>query len=320
MTKNDLAFVFPGQGSQKPGMLADMAQSSGLVEATFAQASDVLGYDLWALSQGGSPEDLSQTEVTQPLLVTASTALWRCWQASSDATPSVMAGHSLGEWSALVASGVIGLEDAVRLVRLRGQYMQSAVPPGQGAMAAIVGLADGLIAEICEQASGAEIGDEREAGIVLPVNFNCPGQVVIAGHAAAVEQAMAACSAAGAKRALPLPVSAPFHTPLMQPAADRLAVDIEDTNFNAPSIPVIHNVGCAVESDPEMIKQKLVEQITAPVPWNQTIEKVGSQGITTLVECGPGRVLSGLNKRISRELTNLNIEAPDALAAATGEI
>ena len=316
MTTNDLAFVFPGQGSQKPGMLADMAQSSGLVEATFAQASDVLGYDLWALSQGGSPEDLSQTEVTQPLLVTASSALWRCWQAAMDATPSVMAGHSLGEWSALVASGVIGLEDAVRLVRLRGQYMQSAVPPGQGAMAAIVGLADGLIAEICEQVSGTDI----EAEIVLPVNFNCPGQIVIAGHAAAVKQAMTACSAAGAKRALSLPVSAPFHTPLTQPAADRLAVDIEDTNFNVPSIPVIQNVGCAVESDPEMIKQKLVEQITAPVPWTQTIEKMRSQGITTLVECGPGRVLSGLNKRISRELTNLNIEAPDALAAAVGEI
>ncbi len=320
MIKNDLAFVFPGQGSQKPGMLAEMAQSSGLVAATFAQASDVLGYDLWALSQNGSPEELSQTEVTQPLLVAASTALWRCWQDATDVKPGLMAGHSLGEWSALVASGVISLEDGVRLVRLRGQYMQMAVPAGKGAMAAIVGLADEVIAEVCQQASGTDIGGESGAEVVLPVNFNCPGQVVIAGHAAAVEKAMAACTEAGAKRALSLPVSAPFHTPLMQPAADRLAEDIQATNFQAPSIPVIHNVGCAVEMDPEIIKQRLVEQITAPVPWTQTIEKMISEGIATAVECGPGRVLAGLNKRISRDLSTVNIEAPDALEAAAGEI
>lgn len=312
MTKNELAFVFPGQGSQSAGMLAQMDQVSGLVAATFAQASDVLGYDLWALSQNGTAEELSQTEVTQPLLVAASTALWRCWQEATDIRPVVMAGHSLGEWSALVAAGVVSLEDAVRLVRLRGQYMQSAVPAGQGAMAAIVGLADNLVLEACEKSAQGEI--------VLAVNFNSPGQIVIAGQAEAVERAMAACSEAGAKRAIPLPVSAPFHTPLMQPAADRLAVDIEATDFNTPGIPVIHNVGCVAETDPERIKQLMVEQITAPVPWVQTVEKIAGMGVTTAVECGPGRVLSGLSKRINRELTNLNIESPEALEAAVASL
>ncbi len=308
MTKNDLAFVFPGQGSQSTGMLSQMAEASGLVAATFAQASDVLGYDLWALSQEGSAEELSQTEVTQPLLVTASTALWRCWQESTEIRPTVMAGHSLGEWSALVAAGVIDFEDVVRLVRLRGQYMQSAVPAGQGAMAAIVGLDDASILQACNEVSGDEL--------VLPVNFNSPGQVVIAGHVAAVEAAMEACKVAGAKRALPLPVSAPFHTPLMQPAADHLAGDIAAVTFKAPQIPVLHNVGCASQTDPEKIKQLLVEQITAPVPWTQTIETMAQMGISRLVECGPGRVLSGLNKRINRELNCLNIETPEALQAA----
>ena len=312
MTKNELAFVFPGQGSQSVGMLSQMAETSGLVEATFVQASDVLGYDLWDLCQNGTADELSQTEVTQPLLVTASTTLWRCWQEATEVRPAVMAGHSLGEWSALVAAGVVSLEDAVRLVRLRGQYMQSAVPAGQGAMAAIVGLADDLVAEACQNSSSAQV--------VLPVNFNSPGQVVIAGHAEAVERAMAACSEAGAKRALPLPVSAPFHTPLMQPAADRLAADIEATSFSAPEIPVIHNVGCVPESDPEKIKQLLVDQITAPVPWTQTVEKLSGMGVSTGVECGPGRVLSGLSKRINRELTNLNIESPEALSAAVEQI
>lgn len=312
MTKNDLAFVFPGQGSQKTGMLADIAATSDIVASTFTEASDVLGYDLWALSQGGSAEELSQTEVTQPLLVAASTALWRCWAATSGIKPSVMAGHSLGEWSALVAADVLSLQDAVRLVRLRGQYMQSAVPAGKGAMAAIVGLADEAIAKACADSSGE--------GVVLPVNFNSPGQVVIAGHKDAVTKAMAACSEAGAKRALPLPVSAPFHTPLMQPAADKLAVDIQATDFSAPSIPVIHNVGCASESDPQVIKQRLVEQITAPVPWVQSIEKIISEGVQVAVECGPGRVLAGLSKRINRDLITLNIESPEALEAAVAQV
>jgi [acyl-carrier-protein] S-malonyltransferase len=312
MTKNDLAFLFPGQGSQSVGMLSQMAQSSGLVAATFVQASDVLGYDLWALSQDGTAEELSQTEVTQPLLVTASIALWRCWQEATDIRPSVVAGHSLGEWSALVASGVVDLEDAVRLVRLRGQYMQSAVPAGKGAMAAIVGLDDAAIAEACSANSTEEV--------VLPVNFNSPGQVVIAGHKAAVEAAMQACKEAGAKRALPLPVSAPFHTPLMQPAADRLADDIEATTFKAPQIPVLHNVSCAAENDPAKIKQLMVEQITAPVPWTQTVEMMVEMGVSTTIECGPGRVLSGLNKRINREINSLNIESPEALQEAVAQI
>ena len=313
MTTKNLAFVFPGQGSQKPGMLSEMNQHNGLVAATFAEASDVLGYDMWALCQDGSAEELSQTEVTQPLLVTASTALWRCWQASSEAKPSLLAGHSLGEWSALVASGVISLEDAVRLVRLRGQYMQSAVPAGKGAMAAIVGLDDQAIIQACESNS-------TEENLVLPVNYNSPGQVVIAGHTDAVESAMAACKDAGAKRALPLPVSAPFHTPLMQAAADKLAEDVEATQFNAPEIPILHNVGCATDEDPASIKKRLIDQITAPVPWTQIIEKMGSMGIASVVECGPGRVLSGLNKRIDKTLLGLNIESPEALEAATTQV
>lgn len=308
MINTQLAFVFPGQGSQKPGMLADMAAESGLIEATFAEASSTLGYDLWELCQQGSAEELSQTTVTQPLLLTASTALWRCWVDATDVRPTLLAGHSLGEWSALVAAGVLSLADGVRLVQQRGRYMQAAVPAGQGGMAAIVGLEDDKIAEACVSAAGDEI--------VLPVNFNSPGQVVIAGHAAAVERAMAACIAAGAKRALPLPVSAPFHTPLMAPAAERLALDIEQTEFHAPAIALLHNVGCETETDVAKIKRKMVQQITAPVPWTQTVEKMAATGITKAIECGPGRVLSGLNKRIVKELETLSIETPDALAAA----
>ena len=313
MITKTLAFVFPGQGSQKPGMLSEMNQHNGLVAATFAEASDILGYDMWALCQDGSAEELSQTEVTQPLLVTASTALWRCWQSISEVKPSVVAGHSLGEWSALVASSVISLEDAVRLVRLRGKYMQLAVPAGQGAMAAIVGLDDETIIQSCESIS-------TDTNTVLPVNYNSPGQVVIAGHANAVEAAMTACKEAGAKRALPLPVSAPFHTPLMQPAADKLAEDIETTQFNAPEIPILHNVGCSTEEDPLRIKNRVIEQITAPVPWTQTIEKMASMGIISAVECGPGRVLSGLSKRIDKSVSALNIETPEALEAATTQV
>lgn len=312
MTQSNLAFVFPGQGSQKPGMLAEMAAVNPLVQACFAEASEVLGYDLWQTCQEGTAEELAQTEVTQPLLLTASTALWRVWCDSTDARPALMAGHSLGEWSALVAAGVISLADGVRLVRLRGQYMQSAVPAGQGAMAAIVGLDDDLIEKACEEVAGDEV--------VLPVNFNSPGQVVIAGHAPAVDRAGARCTQLGARRAMQLPVSAPFHTPLMQPAADRLAADIQATQFNAPEISLLHNVTVASESDPEAIKQLMVQQITAPVPWTRTVAKLVEDGAALAVECGPGKVLAGLNKRIANELITLSIETPEALQSSLDQL
>ncbi|MCV6604881.1 MAG: ACP S-malonyltransferase, partial [Porticoccaceae bacterium] len=249
---NQLAFVFPGQGSQKIGMLADIAAQFPVVEATFEEASQVLGYDLWDRVQNGEQEQINLTECTQPLLLTASVAMWRVWQEKGGAQPSLMAGHSLGEWSALVCSGVVAFADAVELVRSRGAYMQEAVPKGVGAMAAIIGLDDEVIVSACKLASGDEV--------VVPVNFNSPGQVVIAGHAGAVERAMEACKDAGAKRALPLPVSAPFHTPLMRPAADKLAARIEATRFEAPTVPVVHNVNAGTETDPAAIKTLMIEQ------------------------------------------------------------
>ncbi len=309
--KNTLAFVFPGQGSQKPGMLADVASQFPVVTETFAQASEVLGYDLWDLAQNGQQEDMSLTERTQPLLLTASVALWRVWHQRNGASPSMMAGHSLGEWSALVCSGVSGFGDAVDLVRCRGAYMQEAVPAGVGAMAAIIGLEDDAIVEVCQSAAEGEV--------VVPVNFNSPGQVVIAGHAAAVERAVEGCKAAGAKRALPLPVSAPFHTPLMKPAADKLAQQIETTVFNTPKIPIVHNVDASVESDPAAIKQKMIEQIYQPVLWVACVHALVQNGINTTVECGPGKVLSGLNKRIERSVNTLAIEDPAGLEKALAD-
>lgn len=298
--KHNLAFVFPGQGSQKIGMLADIAGRFPVVEATFAEASETLGYDLWDMAQNGRQEDINLTERTQPLLLTASVALWRVWNEAQGAQPALMAGHSLGEWSALVCAGVVGFADAVELVRCRGAYMQEAVPAGVGAMAAVIGVDDSIIREVCDSAAQGEV--------VVPVNFNSPGQVVIAGHVAAVERAIEACKAAGAKRALPLPVSAPFHTPLMKPAADRLAEQIEATAFHAPVVPVIHNVHAAVETDIPVIKQKMIEQIYQPVLWVDCVRALTQKGIDTAVECGPGKVLSGLVKRIERTVNTLATE------------
>lgn len=295
MSNATLAFVFPGQGSQKVGMLADLAAEYSVIEATFQEASEVLGYDLWALVQQGSQEDINLTERTQPLLLTASVALWRLWQQQGGASPSLMAGHSLGEWSALVCSGVVAFTDAVKLVQQRGAFMQAAVPAGEGAMAAIIGLSDDLINAACEKATSA--------GVVAAVNFNSPGQVVIAGQAAPVEQAMALCKEAGAKRALPLPVSAPFHTSLMRPAADQLAAQIEATSFNPPAIPIVHNVHAKTEMAPAAIKQLMIEQIYQPVLWVDCVNALAAAGITQLVECGPGAVLAGLAKRIDKSLT-----------------
>lgn len=309
--KNNLAFVFPGQGSQKLGMLAELADKYPVVGETFAEASEVLGYDLWDLVQNGTQEEITLTERTQPLLLTASVAVWRIWQQENGAQPALMAGHSLGEWSALVCSGVVAFTDAVRLVRNRGAYMQDAVAPGEGAMAAIIGLDDDKIKVVCEEACQ---GEE-----VAAVNFNSPGQVVIAGNAAAVERAIEGCKSAGAKRAMPLPVSAPFHTNLMKPAADRLASEILATEFSAPQVLVVHNVHAQTESDPEKIKQLMIEQITAPVLWVDCVNTLTASGIDTLVECGAGKVLSGLAKRIERSLNSYATEdcgcLEEALAA-----
>lgn len=308
MSNAGLAFVFPGQGSQKIGMLAELALQYSVVEETFAEASEVLGYDLWDLVQNGEQDAINMTERTQPLLLASSVAVWRIWQQQGGAVPAFMAGHSLGEWSALVCANVVAFKDAVLLVQQRGKFMQEAVPAGLGAMAAIIGLDDAAIVEACQQASEGEC--------VAAVNFNSPGQVVIAGAVAAVERAMALCKAAGAKRALPLPVSAPFHTEMMRPAADRLATQVVDTQFNAPAIPVVHNVSAAAELDPAAIKALMIEQIYSPVLWTSCVNTLAEQGVTTLIECGPGKVLSGLAKRINSELSALPTDSADDLARA----
>ncbi|MFD1216587.1 MULTISPECIES: ACP S-malonyltransferase [Microbulbifer] len=308
MTNSTLAFVFPGQGSQQIGMLADAAAEFPQISSTFDEASSVLGYDLWNLCQQGTQEEINLTERTQPLLLTASVALYRAWQAKGGAAPAMMAGHSLGEWSALVGSGVLAFEDAVALVRERGRLMQQAVPAGEGAMAAVIGLDDTAVESACEAAA--------EGDVVAAVNYNSPGQVVIAGSAAAVERAIETCKAAGAKRAMPLPVSAPFHTALMRPAADQLAPQIESTVFHAPEIPVIHNVHAKPESDPQAIKALMVEQIYSPVRWTACVRAMAGSGIEQLVECGPGKVLAGLAKRIDRGLKAHNIETPAQLTEA----
>ena len=310
MSENTLAFVFPGQGSQKVGMLAAAHEQYAAVRDTFAEASEALGYDMWDLIQNGEQEALNLTETTQPVLLTSSVALWRAWQEQGGAAPALMAGHSLGEFSALVCAGSLGFADAVRLVRSRGQFMQSAVPVGEGAMAAIIGLDDDAINTICEETEG----------VVAAVNFNSPGQVVIAGHAGPVESAIGALKEAGAKRAMPLPVSAPFHTELMKPAGDRLAEAMADITFNSPEIPVVHNVHAKTESDPEAIRALMVQQIYSPVQWTSCVQAMTGAGVSQLVECGPGKVLSGLNRRIDKSLASFSLEEPDSLAAALQEL
>lgn len=312
MSLKQLAFVFPGQGSQKVGMLAAAAERFSVVRDTFAEASDVLGYDLWKLVQEGPQEELNLTERTQPMLLTASVALWRVWNQQGGAQPSLMAGHSLGEFSALVCSDVINFGEAVNLVRLRGAYMQTAVPVGVGAMAAIIGLDDEAIVKACAEAADGEC--------VSAVNFNSPGQVVIAGHASAVERAVAKCKEAGAKRAMPLPVSAPFHTALMRPAGERLAENIMAMEFRAPKVPVVHNVHAQTEQDPAKIKQLMIEQIHSPVQWTSCVEFMARAGVTTTVECGPGKVLSGLNKRVEKSLQTLALEDVEGLDEALAAV
>ncbi|EJA3101747.1 ACP S-malonyltransferase [Vibrio vulnificus] len=288
------AIVFPGQGSQAVGMLADLGEQYEIVKQTFAQASEALGYDLWALVQNGPAEDLNQTFRTQPALLASSVAIWRVWEELGLAQPENLAGHSLGEYSALVCAGVIDFQEAIKLVELRGQLMQEAVPAGTGAMYAIIGLDDEAIAKACEEAA--------QGDVVSPVNFNSPGQVVIAGSKDAVERAGALCKEAGAKRALPLPVSVPSHCALMKPAAEKLAVALESIEFKAPQLPVINNVDVVAETDPAKIKDALVRQLYSPVRWTESVELMSSQGVEKLLEMGPGKVLTGLTKRIVKSL------------------
>lgn len=301
------AIVFPGQGSQAVGMLAELGEQYDVVKQTFAEASDALGYDLWALVQNGPAEDLNQTFRTQPALLASSVAIWRVWQELGLEQPEVLAGHSLGEYSALVCAGVIDFKAAIKLVELRGQLMQEAVPAGTGAMYAIIGLDDAAIAKACEEAA--------QGDVVSPVNFNSPGQVVIAGQKDAVERAGALCKEAGAKRALPLPVSVPSHCALMKPAAEKLAVALEALAFNTPQIPVINNVDVVAETDPAKIKDALVRQLHSPVRWTEGVEKMAEQGIEKLIEVGPGKVLTGLTKRIVKTLDAASVNDIASLEA-----
>ncbi|MCH1924883.1 ACP S-malonyltransferase [Shewanella sp. C32] len=303
------AFVFPGQGSQAVGMLADLPEHFSIVTDTFAEASEVLGYDLWQLVQHGPAETLNETDKTQPALLTASVALWRVYQASGKAAPAVMAGHSLGEYSALVCAGVIAFKDAVKLVELRGQLMQAAVPAGTGAMFAIIGLDNDTIANVCEE--------QAQGAVVSPVNYNSPGQVVIAGEKAAAERAATACKAAGAKMAVALPVSVPSHCALMKPAADKLAQALAEISFNAPNIRVINNVDVAAPTTAAEIKDALVRQLYSPVRWTETVELMAADGVTELLEVGPGKVLAGLTKRISKALSAKSVNDFASLTAIT---
>ncbi|QOF67940.1 ACP S-malonyltransferase [Actinobacillus sp. GY-402] len=303
------AMVFPGQGSQSVGMLAELAEQFPVVTETFKQASDVLGYDLWALTQQGPAEELNKTWQTQPALLAASVAIYRVWQQQyPDLKPEVMAGHSLGEYSALVCAGVIDFEDAIQLVELRGKLMQQAVPEGAGAMYAIIGLDNETIINACKTAEQGEV--------VSAVNFNSPGQVVIAGSKDAVERAAAACKEAGAKRALPLSVSVPSHCALMKPAADQLAVSLESVAVKAPSIAVINNVDVKTENGADAIRTALVRQLYSPVRWTETVEKMAAQGIEVLLEMGPGKVLTGLTGRIVKELSAQAVNDVKSLEAA----
>lgn len=302
------AMVFPGQGSQAVGMLAELAEQFSIVEETFKQASEVLGYDLWSLVQHGPADELNKTWQTQPALLAASVAVYRVWQQQyPQLQPTLMAGHSLGEYSALVCAGAIDFQDAVKLVELRGKLMQQAVPEGTGAMYAIIGLDNGSIIKACQNAEQGEV--------VSAVNFNSPGQVVIAGAKAAVERAAVLCKEAGAKRALPLAVSVPSHCALMKPAADQLAVSLESIAVKSPSVAVINNVDVKTENDAQAIRHALVRQLYSPVRWTETVEKMATNGIEVLVEIGPNKVLNGLTKRIADNLQAVSVNDPASLSA-----
>jgi len=303
-----LALVFPGQGSQSVGMLQSFADSR-LVRETFTEASDVISHDLWKLVTEGPAEELNATVNTQPVMLAAGYAVYQAWRDAGGATPAMVAGHSLGEYTALVVAGVIAFRDAVPLVRFRAQAMQEAVPVGTGAMAAILGLDDDAVRAACAESANLQRGEVVEA-----VNFNAPGQVVIAGSKSAVERASAAAKARGAKRALTLPVSAPFHSSLLKPAADRLAGYMENVRFHVPAIPVINNVDVTALNAPEAIKAALARQACNPVRWVELVKYMAASGITRIAECGPGKVLAGLTRRIEGGLQSYAITDPHSLA------
>lgn len=302
------AFIFPGQGSQSIGMLADAAAAWPMINETFEEASNVVGYDLWHLCQNGPAEELNQTAVTQPALLTASVALWRQWCVSEGPRPAFVAGHSLGEYSALVAAESLDFIEAVKLVQLRGELMQDAVPAGEGKMAAILGLEDADVIAACEEAANGDV--------VAAVNFNAPGQVVIAGTAAAVERAIEACKARGARKAMPLPVSVPSHCALMKGAAEQLAEALEDVQFNDAVIPLVQNVSAGVVKDAGELKANLLKQLYSPVLWTDSVRALTAEGVTVAVECGAGKVLAGLAKRIDRNLAVHSMDNPESLAGA----
>ncbi len=315
-TNKSMAFaaLFPGQGSQMVGMLADLGREWPDIKETFNEASDALGYDLWVLAQEGPAEQLSLTEITQPLMLTAGVALYRAWSQANGQSGSYMAGHSLGEYTALTAAGSLELADAVLLVRARGQFMQEAVPKGTGAMAAVIGLDDDKIEAVCTQVA-------TDTGLVIEaVNYNAPGQLVIAGHADAIETSLPVLKEAGAKRALPLPVSAPFHCALMKPAAERLQEKLDAIDVKVPSVPVIQNVSIQPESDVSLIREQLIKQTFSPVRWTQTVRSFQGLDVQVAAEFGPGAVLCGLAKRIQTDTQYFPLGTHELFSKALKEI
>jgi len=294
VTDSQLAFVFPGQGSQSVGMLAELSELYPEVRATFAEASEGAGVDLWALSQGGPEEMLNRTEYTQPALLAAGVAVWRAWLAQGGARPAQLAGHSLGEYAALVAAGALSLHDGAHLVRIRGQLMQDAAPAGTGAMAAVLGAEDALVEEVCKAASHSEV--------VVPANYNSPGQIVIGGDAAAVDRALALLAEKGVRKAVKLAVSVPSHTPMMREAANRLSETMAGLAWREPALPVVQNVDAEVHAGAQAIRDALVRQLYLPVQWTGCVQALAARGATRVAECGPGKVLAGLVKRIDKGL------------------
>ncbi|MBA56201.1 MAG: [acyl-carrier-protein] S-malonyltransferase [Pseudomonadales bacterium] len=290
----DLAFIFPGQGSQSVGMMADLNEAHPVVKKTFDEASEAFGQDMWALAQNGPEELLGQTEITQPIMFVAGVAAWRAWCEATDVRPALMAGHSLGEYSAYVCAGAISLEEGVKLVKRRGELMRDACPGGQGKMAALLGLDDEAAVAVCS--------DAAQGQVVQAVNFNSPGQVVIAGHAAAVDRAIMLAKEAGAKKAMALAVSVPCHSDLMKPAAQELAEQLNATTIEVPAIPVVNNIDARIEMEPGKIRDKLIAQLYSPVLWVASVNTMAEAGISSLVECGPGKVLCGMSKRIVRSM------------------
>jgi len=306
-----LAFVFPGQGSQSLGMLAELSELHPIVRDTFVEASDGAGVDLWALSQGGPEEMLNRTEYTQPALLAAGVSVWRAWNRQGGRSPAFLSGHSLGEYTALVASGALSLRDGAHLVRLRGQLMQEAAPSGIGAMAAVLGAEDALVQEVCEAVSGTEV--------VVPANFNSPGQIVIGGHAAAVDKALATLGERGVRKTVKLAVSVPSHTPLMREAANRLAETMAGLSWRMPDRPIVQNVDARVHDSVDAIRDALVRQLYLPVQWTGCVQALSARGATRIAECGPGKVLAGLAKRIDKSLDARAIGAPSDFDSAMQE-